>query len=366
MVSALLENNSKRRKRQKKLDIRVILGNPPYSKGQDEANDNNANLSYPTLDGRIRDTYAARTDAQNKNGLYNSYLRAIRWASDRIGESGVVAFVTNAGWIDGNTGSGVRKCLADEFSNLYVFHLRGNAYSSGARRQQEGGNVFKQGSRAPVAVSVLVKNPGASHIGRISYHDIGDYLSVEEKLRIVEKFGSIDGITERDGWSAITPDGHGDWLKQRDAGFADFIPMGRSETGTLALFSTYSRGIETGRDAWVFAASRAKLISNVEETVTFFNSEVTRGATAASANRDGTKIKWTGSLLKRLEHQSTINADGAQTVVCSYRPYFKQWLGFNSALIHRMGKIPKIFPSGAPMNHVICVSAPGNGTGRES
>lgn len=174
LVDALLEDNSARRKRQKQLDIRVIVGNPPYSVGQGDANANNANVPYPSLDERIRTTYAARSDANNKNALYDSYIRSIRWASDRIGDAGIIGFVTNAGFVEANTADGLRKCLVDEFSSLYVFHLRGNARTSGEQRRKEKDNVFGMGSRAPIAISLLVKNPEAEAHGQVYFHDIGD------------------------------------------------------------------------------------------------------------------------------------------------------------------------------------------------
>src|SRR5690606_12927190 len=160
----------------------VIVGNPPYSAGQSSANDNNANVAYPALDERIRTTYAARSDATNKNALYDSYIRAIRWASDRVGDSGVIGFVTNAGFVEANTADGLRQCLAEEFSSIYVFHLRGNARTSGEVRRKEKDNVFGSGSRAPIAISLLVKNPEAAQPSQIYFHDIGDYLSQAEKL----------------------------------------------------------------------------------------------------------------------------------------------------------------------------------------
>ncbi len=166
MVDELLEENSARRKRQQALDIRVIVGNPPYSSGQESANDNNANVQYPLLDNRIRSTYAAKSVATNKNALYDSYIRAIRWSSDRIKDRGVIGFVTNGGFIEANTADGLRRCLVEEFSNLYVFHLRGNARTSGERRRKEKDNVFGQGTRTPIAISILVKNHKPKSTGR--------------------------------------------------------------------------------------------------------------------------------------------------------------------------------------------------------
>ena len=177
LLAQIMPDNSGRRTRQKETDIRVIFGNPPWSAGQRSANDNAANQEYSGMDGRIEESYARYSRAQLKRtSLHDSYIRAIRWASDRIGTSGVIGFVTNAGWIDGNAMDGMRKCLAEEFSSLYVFHLRGNQRTQGERSRQEGGKVFGSGSRAPVAITIFVKNPEATEHGRILFRDIGDYL----------------------------------------------------------------------------------------------------------------------------------------------------------------------------------------------
>ncbi|MDD9733802.1 DEAD/DEAH box helicase family protein, partial [Mameliella sp. AT18] len=190
-LALYMPDNSERRTRQKELDIRVIVGNPPYSKGQESANDNNANVSYDELDRSIRDSYAAKSTATNKNALYNSYIRAIRWASDRIGNAGVIGFVTSAGWIDSNVSDGMRACLAEEFTDLYVFHLRGNQRTSGERSRKEGGKVFGSGSRSPIGINIFVKNPYAKEQGRIFFHDIGDYLDQKQKLAIIRDFGAV-------------------------------------------------------------------------------------------------------------------------------------------------------------------------------
>ena len=190
-----LPDNSERVERQQKLPIQVIVGNPPWSGKQKSAGDNNPTIDYPELEKRVGETYAARSKATNKNSLYDTYKMAIRWASDRIGDQGVIALVTNGSWIDGNVDSGVRACLAEEFSSIHVLNLRGNARTSGKLRREEGDNVFGQGSRAPVAITILVRNPDAAHDGcRILYRDIGDYLKREEKLALLRKAGSIAGI----------------------------------------------------------------------------------------------------------------------------------------------------------------------------
>lgn len=375
LISDLMADNSNRRTRQKALDIRVIMGNPPYSVGQGSANDNAANVAYPKLDGRIRETYAARTSATNKNALYDSYIRAIRWGSDRIGNSGVVAYVSNAGWIDGNATDGLRKCLVEEFANIYVFHLRGNARTSGERRRKEKDNVFGVGSRTPVAITLLVKNPAATKHGQIHFHDIGDYLSREEKLTMVARFGSIAGIEAAAGWQTIIPDDHGDWLGQRDASFEDFIKIGdKSNLNIQSLFLTYSSGVKTNRDAWCYNASCDELHSNMSRMVCFYNNEVARYEDSSEHNisvdvedfisGDESQISWNRALRNDLRRgrRHKINADLISKSI--YRPFFKQWLYFDRRLINDVALMPRIYPSIEANNLVIMVKQRWSGDGQ--
>ena len=259
-----LPDNNVRAERQQKLKIQVIVGNPPWSAGQRSATDDNPNVEYPALEQRIRETYAEYSTVTNKNSLYDTYKLALRWASDRIQGQGVVAFVTNGSWIDGTVDSGIRACLAEEFSSVYVLHLRGNARTSGELRRSEGGNVFGGGSRSPVAITILVKNPNAAHNGcRIYYRDIGDYLNRKEKLAILREAVSISGFSN---WQTIMPDKHHDWIRQRSDAFAQFYPMGSEHTkaGKVddAIFGLYSQGLKTGRDAYIYNFSRDACVEN--------------------------------------------------------------------------------------------------------
>ncbi|MCH7339120.1 DEAD/DEAH box helicase family protein [Acinetobacter johnsonii] len=354
LVSKILIDNSARRKRQKDLDIRVIIGNPPYSSGQESANDNNANVAYPHLDERIRTTYAEYTTSTNKNSLYDSYIRAIRWASDRIKDCGVIGFVTNGGYIDTNSADGLRKCLADEFSSLYFFHLRGNQRTSGERSRQEGGKIFGGGSRAPIVIAVLVKNPKVKQYGQIYFHDIGDYLSREDKLEKISDLVSINGITAIDGWTKITPDEHNDWLNQRDDSFSGFIEIGnKKDKSKISLFLNYSRGAESGRDAWVYQSSNEKLKHNIESMINFYNNNLTNGNNPIM---DTTKISWTSSLLSSFEKKNNITFDESLIRFSIYRPYQKQNLYFGGGLIHRVGQMPQIFPTSDTENLILYIS----------
>ncbi|WP_210014715.1 DEAD/DEAH box helicase [Pseudomonas palmensis] len=376
LVDALLEDNSARRKRQKDLDIRVIVGNPPYSVGQKSENDNNDNVEYPSLDARIRCTYADRSNATLTKGLYDSYIRAIRWASDRIGNAGIVGYVTNGGFLEKSAMDGVRKCLTEEFSCIHVFNLRGdirkNMLSKG--RAKEGGNIFGSGSMAGIAISILIKNPDAAVHGQIYYHDIGDDLSKEEKLERIASYVSVSGIAD---WQPISPDGHGDWLKQRDNSFSQFIVLGDKRGEGPKLFDNYSQGILTARDAWAYNASVSKLENNVTRMINFYNSELKRfNAAHPTLDKKGReaivdgfidtnpqRISWTHNVKQELAKDRAFEFEATSLTPSLYRPFTKQWIYYSRTLNERVYQMPRIFPQSGVENVVICVSGIGARTG---
>jgi predicted helicase len=373
LVSEIMEDNSARRKRQKKLDIRVIMGNPPYSIGQESENDNAGNVEYPRLDERIRSTYAKQSFAMLQKGLYDSYIRAIRWASDRIGKSGIIGFVTNAGFMDAKTTDGLRKCLAEEFSSIYVFHLRGlrGLKTSGERAKKEGGQIFGSGSGAAIAISLLIKNPSSTCRGSLKFHDIGDYRNRDEKLQIIREFKSVDGISSLNAWRTITPDTHGDWLKQRDDSFSNFIALGDKKGQAAKIFDNFSLGVVTNRDTWCYNASRSGLTTNMKRMIAFYNSEVTRFnkvhpglATKARAEKvdgfidgDPTKISWTRSLKAELAKDRQFDFEEGCLTRGLYRPFLKQWLYFNRRFNEMVYQMPRFFPDSKAENIVIGFSA---------
>lgn len=372
----LLVDNSKRRRRQKNLDIRVIIGNPPYSVGQRSENDNNDNVEYLHLDGRIRTTYAAASSATLTKGLYDSYVRAIRWASDRVGSSGVVGFVTNAGFVDANTADGLRKCLADEFSNIYIFHLRGNQRTAGELSRKEGGKIFGGGSRAPIAISILVKNPKVQSRGVVQFCDIGDYLTREEKLQKISSYRSVSGITAKGHWKNITPDAHGDWVKQRDSSFATHIAAGDKKGEGARLFENFSLGVVTNRDAWCWNSGRTQLADNVQRMIAFYTRERRRFMLAHPdqeqrlrhvddfVETDPTKISWTSNLKQDLVRDKDLEFDSSSLVTALYRPFTKRWLYFNRRLNERVYQMPRIFPAADLPNRIIMVKQRWAGSGQ--
>jgi predicted helicase len=226
LIQRMLVDNSNRRSKQKKLDIKVIICNPPYSSGQESANDNNQNVKYPYLDSRIEHSYVANTSAVLRNSLYNSYIRAIRWASDRIGESGIIGMITNAGFLEGNAMDGLRKCLSKEFDDIYIVHLRGNAYTSGEQRKKEKDNVFGQGSRTPVAICFFIKNKKSNESSNIYFYDIGDYLNKSEKLNKLKDLYSLNNLKSNSQFKNLIPDKYYDWINQRNSETEDLILLG--------------------------------------------------------------------------------------------------------------------------------------------
>lgn len=368
LVDELLEENSARRKRQQELDIRVIIGNPPYSAGQESANDNNANVSYPLLDEQIRSSYAARSVATNKNALYDSYIRAIRWSSDRIKDRGVIGFVTNGGFIEANTADGLRKCLVEEFSNIYIFHLRGNARTSGERRRKEKDNVFGQGTRTPIAVSILVKNPQANEHGKIYFHDIGDYLTRDQKLEMISELGSIEGITQQTGWQKIEPDEFGDWLNQRDPNFDKYISLGDKKNKTASVvFKNYSNGLKTNCDAWIYNSSASEVDSNMQVFVNFYHSEMKRYHSSGSnesassfINYDDSKINWHSGILPKLQSGRFEPFESSKKVISLYRPFHRQWAYYSSFYNQRVSQLPEIYPHQSAENLVISLTGTGS------
>lgn len=275
----MFPKNSARVQAQQKAPLRVIIGNPPYSIGQKSANDNAQNQSYPKLDARIADTYAKQSTAGLNKSLYDAYIKAFRWSTDRLVENnengGVICFVSNGAWLDGNSTDGFRNTIEKEFTSIYIFNLRGNQRTSGELSRKEGGKIFGSGSRTPIAITLLVKNP-ESKVGKakIHYHDIGDYLKTEEKLKIVKEF--ISFANPAMPLTILKPNDEGDWISMRNTSFESYIPLApekKFDRKSQSFFIPYSLGLATNRDSWCYSSDTNTLLSNVNTTIDFYNSE---------------------------------------------------------------------------------------------
>ncbi|WP_372407530.1 DEAD/DEAH box helicase [Streptomyces luteireticuli] len=356
----VLEGNSERARRQQEQDIRVVIGNPPYSVGQESQNDDNQNQAYPALDSRIESTYAALSTAKTKKSLYDSYIRAIRWASDRITNQGIVCFVSNGGYIDGNSADGLRKSLVEDFDAIYCYNLRGNQRSSDW--EKEGGKIFGSGSQNTVAILILVKLP-ASEIDERScnlyYRDIGDYLDRSQKLAILSR-QDLKNVE----WQSVTPSSEGDWINHRDERFSTFMPLGeKTEKGVqrgTVLFNTFSQGVLTSRDAWAYSYSEDKLAQKMQTTIEFYNTQVDEFRNDCTKNgiskptpkdaerfidRNQKRISWSSSLIPKVARGKSVAFSASKAVEATYRPFCKQFLYFDSDFNHRVSRMMDAFPS---------------------
>ncbi len=369
----MFPENDQRLARQRKAPIRVIVGNPPWSRGQKSENDSAKNLAYPKLDASIRSSYAARSKATLKNQLYDSYIRAFRWASDRLGSEGVIAFVSPSAWIDRSFADGMRQTLAEEFDRLYLFDLRGdirkNMLSKGTAR--EGDNTFGSDSMNGVAISVLIRHKDRAQ-GQIHYHDIGDDLKLKDKIERIIKAKHLGGL----GWRHITPDAEHDWINQRDPRFQRFKALGDKQVkaGKVAqpatIFHSYSLGVNTSRDAWAYNFSRTSLATNMERMIAFYNEQVEAFALALQeqpeltpdifVDNDPMKISWDGTLKTELAKGKYGVFDLGAIRLSNRHPYSPIYLYFDRLFNNSVYRQPSYFPQADTENRAIMVPGVGS------
>lgn len=332
--------NDRRLKRQQEKPITAIIGNPPYSIGQNSQNDNNQNISYPKLDKRIADTYVAKSNAGLTKGLYDSYIKAFRWASDRLKNQGVIGFVTNGNYLNTNSADGLRAGLYEEFNHLYIFNLRGDQRTLGEQSRREGGKIFGSGSRTPVAISILVKDGSDSH--ELHYHDIGDYLSQKEKLAIISGFADVSRLD----WKEIIPDENNDWLNQRDPNYQKYDSLAGEDK---VVFLQNIIGVSTNRDSWVYGFSEQVTLANSKRLIENYNSEVVRLSGISIdekkdyLNRKDDFIKWSAKLEDSILKSKKIQFDKNSVVQSLYRPFTKKYLYYGNDVVERPGQWYKKF-----------------------
>ncbi len=354
-------DNTERVIREMETPIQIIIGNPPYSAGSKTENDNTKKQTYPTLDKRIENTYVKKNSASLVKGVYNSYVRAIRWASDRISEKGIVAFVCSSGWLRNASGEGIRKSILEEFTSAYIVDLRGNREFRRLTKNQllaEGDNIFDSGSKSPIAIIFLVKNPLQRGECHIFYHDIGKGMSLEEKKS--ELRANI--VKPNFEFNIIEADKYGDWFDKRDEAWYEFAPLGLSKTKTpLGIFSMWSLGIGTNKDAWLTGSSANNVLGNVSRMVDFYNSEVDRVCCSdQDVNRDKTKISWSESMITSAKKGIKLDYPTEVRTIL-YRPFVKQWNCFTSApLVHRPYQMDRLFPELDTENIMIMVPGTSN------
>ena len=382
IFSEMFPQNSERVQKQMKAPLRIIFGNPPYSIGQKSANDNAQNQEYPLLDSRIENTYVKESTAGLNKSLYDSYIKAFRWSTDKLDETGgIICFISNGAWLEGNSTDGFRKSLEKDFSSIYVFNLRGNQRTSGELSRKEGGKVFGSGSRTPISITLLVKNPSVKKRltqsedevkADIYYHDIGDYLNREQKLDIIKKFGSV--ANEEMSWTKLEPNEHGDWISKRNESFSCFIPLApeiKFDSNSTTFFTTNAIGIATNRDAWVYNFSLNKVNSNMKSMVDFYNNHLYEYLNERTIRNEefvpdsyfetsSKHISWTRAIKREFTKGHTISFDSKSIRKAAlYRPYTKLPLYFSQSLNESPGLWKKLFPIEEIHNLVICITGSG-------
>ncbi len=375
-----LEENKEIKSTIEKQNIRVIIGNPPYSAGAKSQNDNNQNLSHPKLEKRVYEKYGQISTAKVGATTRDTLIQSIYMASELLKDKGVLGFVVNGGFIDSKSADGFRKCVAKEFAHLYVLNLRGNARTSGEERKKEGDGIFDSGSRATIAIIFFVKDASVKN-SAIHYYDIGDYLKREEKLNRLAHFTNLDAIP----FETITPNNKGDWINQREDAFEKLIPLKRDKKlQNPSVFDINSNGVATGRDPWVYNFSKDALTQNVQKCIDTYNADLKRfnahfreafkqrtksvksdklykQLNDSEITTDKTKIAWTCALKQEFIKNKNLQESRKDRIrLAMYRPFNKQWLYFDKNLNEEQCQFAKIFPNKDAQNVVINTGV-GNG-----
>ena len=373
-IQLFTQENTARVEKQKTADMFVVIGNPPYNVGQVNENDNNKNRPYKRIAKFVRETYSQDSKATNKNALSDPYVKAILWASKRIGGEGVVAFVTNNGFLDGIAFDGMRKHLAQDFTKIYHIDLKGNARTSGERRRQEGGNVFDDQIRVGVGITFFIKTTEViSEPAEVWIYSVDDYLKAREKQKLLTDFGDYTNVPVKQA----KIDTRHTWLTEGlHSEFDTFIPMGTKEAKAVkgaalgVIFKNYSRGINTSRDAWAYNFNRNGLDANIQGISETYNTEVTRWVQRINRDEDldnfvvaeDTKISWSEALKRNLQRGKTTDFSQDNVRIALYRPFVKSYLYFDRMLIERVYVFPSIFPTleTETENRIICLTALGS------
>ena len=323
--------NDKRLKRQQEKPITAIIGNPPYSFGQKDGNDDNQNINYPKLERTILSSYVKRSKASMVGGMYDTYVKALRWATNRLKQDGVVAFVTNGSFIDSQSADGLRASLYNEFNHLFIFNLRGNALGQGDVRKKEGGNVFGSGTRTTVAVSLLVKDN--SDIHELHYYDIGDYLTQKEKLALITDFEDISQLD----WQEIIPDENNDWINRRDPHYLKYVSIS-GQSDSPFILSTI--GVNSDRDTWVIGFSKEKILENSKKLIDKYNEEVkiNGGNNNKPTNFNPMETNWSRKLLRLYSNGELLEFNPSRITQELYRPFTKKWLMYDRNIVENPGK----------------------------
>lgn len=358
--------NRERICKEHKTPITMIIGNPPYGAVQRSANDDAKKRRYDKgIDARIVNTYLRdelfHDRKGNVNSVYDNYIRAFRWATDRIGNNdGIISFVTPSGWMTGSAFEGFRKTVEKEFSKIYVFDLRGDATTQGERRRKEGGGIFADGSRTPIVVVLLIKRKDHKGKAKIQYFKTPDYAKRNDKINLLTDSKSFIEMANKKKLERIEPKPNGDWIIERNELFQELIPLAGDTYKKFekhegdSIFVGFSRGYGTSRDVWSYNSSKEKVSDNIENMIIEYNNLIENGGDPYKA-----KVKWSQDLLRDLENGIRIQFDSEHITTAAYRPFYKNWLYSDKRLIHETASVPKLFPTPDTDNLLICIPGVG-------
>ncbi|SCC06414.1 DEAD/DEAH box helicase [Weissella bombi] len=341
--------NDKRLKRQQEAPITVIIGNPPYSAKQKNEDGNQIRTVYEKLDTSLQNSWIETSTATNKNNLFDSYIRAMRWSANRISENGIIGFITNNSFIDGNAMDGMRKSLVQEFSDIYILNLKGGI--RGKTKEQavlEGGNVFD--IMTGVTIVFLIKTANFTGKGNLHYLDIGSNLNKYQKLEKLKEWKGLSRL-ESD-FQSITPNDKGDWINKRDSNFDELIPLGNKK-GQDALFVDYTGGLKTGRDDWSWNFSQSQVEVTMKKSIDYYNQHL---GDKDVYDDNVSDISWTSTLKHRFERGESQAWHGDRMYLGMYRPFTKKYVYYAKEWVDRQYQMSKVLPSTTAVNSMISFS----------
>jgi predicted helicase len=346
----VFEDNNERVIRQQNQNIQAIIGNPPYSSGLTDANTNSQEVRYEDLERRILETYSSASSSKSRASLYNSYIKAFRWASDRIGENGIISFVSNGAWLDSKSADGVRQSFANEFSKIFVINLKGNANTLGEQRKKQGGNIFGSGSKSPVAITFLIRNSKMKGPVKAEVYEMDDYLTQEQKLQVLQEAGSLEELE----FTAVNDPANSDWINLRNEKFEKYTLLFDNEYPEKGVFEAYSNGLKSNRDAWVYNWSRRALEESMKSSINFYNAALKNQVTDID---DSTKISWDAKLRNRFSSGRQAKFDQSAITTGLYRPFTKMNLYFDKDWNNSQGKLPQMWSDGIEQKFLV-IAAP--------
>ena len=357
MIANLLPDNSNKRANQKKRKITVIMGNPPYSGSQKKTNDNSKNVNYKNLDERIRRTYAQDTLVSNKQDLYDSYIRAFRWATDRLDGEGLVAFITGSSWLEKSVMGGLRKHFYKDYNKIFVINLRGDVRTKilSKNNTEEGENVFGQSSMTGISIAFLVRNKDKNK-NEVYYYDIGENLTTKEKLKKLNYLKSINSPKIK--FKKIIPDAKNDWINQGDTKFDKFLKLGDKKNNSECIFDIFSGGIQTGRDPWVYNYSKKELKKNIIRQINFFNDEIKKNK--KEINFDKKNFSWCDKTKKIFFQSKKLEFNENKIEKVLYRLFQTKYLYRDNILNWSNYLQNRIFPDSKTKNLAIVTSGVGS------